>query len=139
MFNISLTWPAHVGHTTIAVSFPFGIPFGTKRGTQIGTKRGLKRGPIWDPFWDPFGSPNRVKLGQKSILKRSSFKKVDVHETLENIIQKPLFGLQDGPKMAPNSFPKPQLAPRPRNWARKPSTWPQDTPNCPLKTNFFAP
>jgi len=31
-------------------------------------------------------------LGQKSILKRSLFKKADVHETLENVRREPLFG-----------------------------------------------
>ena len=60
----------------------------------------VRFGLVLGASWDPFGSPNRVKLGQKSILKRSSFKKVDVHETLENVRREPLFGPQDGPKMA---------------------------------------
>ena len=48
---------------------------------------GLVLGAFWDPFW----SPNRVKLVQKSILKRSLFKKVDVHETSDNVRREPLF------------------------------------------------
>ena len=51
----------------------------------------VRFGLVLGASWDPFGRPNRVKLGQKSILKRSLFKKADVHETLENVRREPLF------------------------------------------------
>ena len=51
----------------------------------------VRFGLVLGAFWDPFGRPNRVKLGQKSILKRSLFKKVDVQKTVENVRREPLF------------------------------------------------
>ena len=51
----------------------------------------VRFGLVLGAFWDPFGSPNPVKLGQKSILKRSLFKKVNVQKTMENVWREPLF------------------------------------------------
>ena len=57
-------------------------------------------GLVLGAFWDPVGSPNRVKLGQKSILKRSFFENVDVHETSAKPMRNHKKCPQDGPKIA---------------------------------------
>ena len=49
-------------------------------------------GLVLGAFWEPKSG----QVGPKSVLKQSLFKKVDVHETLENIIQNHFLG----PKMA---------------------------------------
>ena len=65
----------------------------------------MRFGLVLGAFWDPFWSPNRIKLGQKFILKRSLFKKANVHETLEKSKARATFltprWAQDGLKTGP--------------------------------------
>ena len=51
----------------------------------------VRFGLVLGASWDPLGSPNRVKLGQKSVLNRHLFENVDVQKTLENVRREPLF------------------------------------------------
>ena len=60
----------------------------------------VRFGLVLGAFWDPFGSPNRVKLGQKCVLKRSFFENVDFHETLEKPMRNGLKCSQDEAKIA---------------------------------------
>ena len=54
-------------------------------------------------FWTSFGSPNRVKLDPKSILKRYFFKNVDFHADLRF----PMFFCFFDPKMGPKIASRP--------------------------------
>ena len=51
----------------------------------------VRFGLVLGASWDPLGSPNRVKLGQKSVLNRHLFENGDVQKTLENVRREPLF------------------------------------------------
>ena len=60
----------------------------------------VRFGLVLGSFWHAFGSPNRVKLDTKSVLKRYFFKNVDFHADLRFPMKNHQNRPQDGPKIA---------------------------------------